>query len=133
LKNPNIKFVFVLPRNKFYCSYTLNDNTELHSKKYDDMYQFLVNLLPKKSNEINKLLLYLHKPFFVDIINNKVEELKFDFTQELSKLRGKLRSYNMSQIIGEINKKNIEKIPFSKQQRKFDSFFKRLSNFKFRV
>lgn len=79
-KNLTIETVIVLPRNKKYCSYVLNDGSK-HSKKYEDMVVFLIELNPSLTKEIRDLLSRFR--YFIQYVNaNEIEEFSFDFDYE---------------------------------------------------
>ena len=74
--NPTIKYILVVPRNKRYCSYHINDNIrDKHSMKYEDLYLFISSMLKPPSTAILHELIYSYKHIFVDVLNNTVVEL----------------------------------------------------------
>jgi len=118
----NIQFVTCVPRNKFYCAYYLNNMPEAHSMKYDDLFHFLVNLCPKLSAQINELLLVLHLPLILDVNNNTVQRLEFDFSSERDRAKFENRRKEYKNVLKQY-RNNPTKQTLKKQFKFFDSFF----------
>jgi hypothetical protein len=74
IENDTIENIIVLPRSQNFCEYTIN-NSESHSKHYEDMYRFLVQFVPPSyCPEIRKLL-FSYKPFVIMINPPEIIEL----------------------------------------------------------
>jgi hypothetical protein len=111
-----IKQIVVVPRNKHYVSFMYNDDETLHTKKYDDMFKYLVALVPSQSAKIQELLLTLHECFVLFVKEKRIEVLRFDVESELRKLRNRLRQHDLRKIIK--NNKESKK----DDKKRFDKF-----------
>jgi len=90
---PVIEYVLVIPRTVRYVNYLINDSPEMHSKKNNDMYSFLVNLVPSKAKEIKHLLSIFHS-MIVKVTTEEIQELVFSYTDHAEELRRKVRQFN---------------------------------------
>ncbi len=92
-----INFVFIYPRNKRYCTYYINDNNEAHSKTYEDLQKFLINLSPDQTVEIREAISRF-QTFLLDISNKKIKILKLNYQAEITFLKKKLLHESLSII-----------------------------------
>lgn len=72
----NIKIIYILPRSKTYCRYAINDG-EVHSKRYEDLREFLITLAPSLSTELTEkihsfsyFILFVEEKKIVDLVND---------------------------------------------------------------
>ena len=72
----NIKIIYVLPRSKTYCRYAINDG-EVHSKRYEDLREFLITLVPSLSTELTEtihsfsyFILFVEEKKIVNLVND---------------------------------------------------------------
>ena len=97
MENLTIKFIIIIPRSRRFASYYINDSDEVHVLKYDNLFKFLVSLLPKRSTIINQLL-YAFRNFIVNIEKSQVYELSFNSEIEIQKLKEKHRKFDYKKI-----------------------------------
>ena len=108
--------IFINPKHRKYCEYQINDN-QVHLKDYPDLFLYLVDLIPEKANEIEKLL-GLKRAFIIFLQEKRIQELKFDFYAQMEKEKQKMLHQNINDIMkNESKPKNFEDAlkPFLKQ------------------
>ena len=122
-----------MPRNKLVAQFQLNNEPNIRSMRYDDLYDYLINLLPSKSKEIYDYLIVYHKSFFLDIIKGEIKDISFDTNKEVQELKKNIRSHSMHNI-GNVVKKNRKikknkeiKKALKNENKQIDSLFKILS------
>jgi hypothetical protein len=99
--------IFVNPKHQRYAEYTVNDN-QTHLKDYPDLFLYLIDLLPEKTNEIEKLL-GLKRPFIIFLQEKRIQELKFNFYAQMDDAKQKLLHQNINDImINESKPKTFE-------------------------
>ncbi len=127
-----IKFLFILPRNKHHCQFQINNEPNLRSMTYEDMYDYILALTPTKSQEIYERLLVYHKNFFVDVIKSEIKDLIFDSDIEIKKLKRNMQNFNIGVVAKELKNIKNQKIKKTiKSENKLnDSFFKIFAKFK---
>ncbi|KKK65990.1 hypothetical protein LCGC14_2968580 [marine sediment metagenome] len=125
-----IKFLFILPRNKHHCQFQINNEPNLRSMTYEDMYDYILALVPTKSQEIYERLLVYHKNFFVDVIKSEIKDLTFDSNIEIKKLKESMRNFNMGVVAKELKKIRKLKKTMKGENKLNDSFFKIFAKFK---
>jgi len=64
----SIETIFVKPRNKYYCEYVIND-ADIHTKTYDDLKDYLYEIIPERFIQINYAL--MHFQSFIIFVPNK--------------------------------------------------------------
>ena len=80
----SIRYIFVRPRNRLYCSYYINMNMkDQHSMKYEDIYRFIASRIKPPATIQAFEQLRTFQPFFIDV--NKNEITKLDFKSEIKK------------------------------------------------
>ena len=106
-KSKLIKYLFVLPRNKFYCQYQINDEPSVRAMKYEDMQDYILNLLPNKAKEIRELLIVYKKYFFVDVVKDEIRELSFDSEKEIDDIKRNMRGETMKAVNKDLKTKDF--------------------------
>ena len=53
----SIEIIFVRPRNKYYVEYALNGSDSMHTKTYDDIKEYLYEIIPERVVQINYALM----------------------------------------------------------------------------
>ena len=72
----SIDYIIVIPHNKRYCSFYINDNLkDKHSMKYKDMYLFIARKVKPPIITKVKELIYSYENFVVDVQNNSVQQI----------------------------------------------------------
>lgn len=80
--------VYVSPLNRSLCHYVINDS-QMHTKDYESLQEFLIGLMPDKAVEIADLI--ARKVHFLLLPqDNTVQELKFDLDKENKALAEKI-------------------------------------------
>ena len=121
MSEQTIKFIFVQPRNKFYAQYMINDNQEVHTMKYDDLFNFIVKMIPSQSGQLRDMF-DRFRSFFVSVEDGVIEELIFDFPTERKKLSDNLKSYNLTAMVREIKAEKENPKPERRYQNVIDWF-----------
>lgn len=81
-----IQTVLVIPRNKSYSSYFINGNPEEHAMKYQDLQEYLIDLVPQRAGKIVELVRSFAQ-FIVFVEFQEVEKLTPDTDLEAKKMQ----------------------------------------------
>ncbi len=73
LENTLITTILVIPRNKLYCEYTINEN-DRHAMRYDDLRRYLCKLSPKIFKEITEAMVTFRN-FLLIVPTNEIHIL----------------------------------------------------------
>jgi len=65
----SIDSIFVRPRNKFYCEYILNNGESVHTKTYDQIRKYLLEIIPERLTQVNYALMRFQS--FIIIVPEK--------------------------------------------------------------
>ena len=124
--NRPIEIIFISPKNRQYCEYTVNDGST-HIKKYEELEEYLSDLYPNLKQQIGNML-SLRKFFFILPKENLIEELKFDLEKELNLLKLENKKLDIKKIYPNyiINEKSKKSLDFKLS----DSIVKKISELK---
>ena len=124
-----IKFLFILPRNKYHCQYQINNEPNLRGMTYEDMYDYILKLVPTKSKEIYDRLLVYHQHFFIDVVKQEIKDFTFDSDREILMLKHQVRGNMLNEASQELKKTRIQK-SLKNEHKLNDKFFKIFSKSK---
>lgn len=108
-KKSSIDTILVIPRNRRYASYFINGNEEEHAMPYDEMQEYLINLVPQEAKTIIE---YIHSFFnFIVFVNYGVVERLIpepkDQIVNLKKVQKKALSTKIQDKKKKMNKKSF--------------------------
>ena len=109
-----------------YCVFWINDSETTRSLNYKEMYAYLLERVPK--NCIPKIYEFLwdyHENFVVDIVNQEVRKVKFDFDAAREEYKKKKRTEEFSDVLSGKENPNQKK-KFTRRKRE-QNFYKKLS------
>ena len=106
MNETSIEFIMIKPRNDKYCIYTINGNEEQHSKKLDDMIDFiLLNVGSHHSSTINDLI-WTFQPFIVIISTEEIIPLKADLNKEREEFFEDIQNVDVKQALRELREQD---------------------------
>jgi hypothetical protein len=88
--------IVINPRTKDYAQYTINES-QIHTMRYDKLYEYLISLVPEKILEIN-ILIGEKVPFLVLVQDKQVIKLNIDKEKELNEYKEKYFNKNFNSL-----------------------------------
>lgn len=107
----SIEIIFVRPRNKYYCEYALNGSESMHTKTYDDLKNYLFEIIPERVVQINYALMRFQS-FIIQVPTKEFTFLQLtDISEHTEDLKEYITNPTVEQAMIDVslqNKKTID-------------------------
>ncbi len=107
----SIEIIFVRPRNKYYCEYSLNGSESLHTKTYEDLKEYLFGIIPERVIQINYALMRFQS-FIIQVPDKEFTFLQLsDMTDHIDDIKDFVKNPTVEDAMKDMklqNKKTID-------------------------
>lgn len=106
MEENSIESIFVRPRNKYYCEYLINDSNSIHIKTYDDIKQYLYDIIPERFTQVNYALMKFQS-FIIQVPEKEFVFLQLsDIEEHLDEIEDEVKNPSLKEAMRSVQLKN---------------------------